>query len=144
MIRVGNQKASRTSEWCDLGRGVRILMRPLVSFEYRAARARAGEILDKYFEGAAELEPFGFPPDALSDASEDEHDYMLIGLTQVMTAVFAAEMVVGAIDGAGDADGVPLPVSRASFGLLFQDSDFLSRFEAHAYKVIFLEADEGE
>ena len=144
MIRVGNQKASRTAEWCDLGRGVSMKMRPLVSFEYRAARARAGEILDKYFEGAEALEPFGFPPDALSGASEDEHDYVLIGLTQVMTATFAAEMVVGELEGVGDADGEPLPVSRSSFGLLFQDSEFLSRFEAHAYKLIFLESNEGE
>nr|WP_321459602.1 hypothetical protein [uncultured Cohaesibacter sp.] len=144
MIRLGGIKTALKAERCDIGRGGSMVMRPLVSFEYRAAQAKAGEILDKFFAGTEVLEPFGIPPYALAAVGDDDRSYQLTGLTQVLTAVFAAEMVVTAWSGIGDEHGNPLSLSRGALGMLFQDGEFLSRFEHHAYRLIFLEASEGE
>ncbi len=144
MIRLGASKSALTATRCDLGRGVSMELRPLVSFEYRAAQAKASKILDQYFDGAEALEPFGIPPHALAGMDEADRDYQLAGLSQVLVAVFAAEIVVTGWDGIGDSDGNALPPSRQAFGLLFQDGEFLRQFEAQAYRLIYLDADEGE
>nr|WP_321482855.1 hypothetical protein [uncultured Cohaesibacter sp.] len=129
---------------CPLGGGVSMTMRPATSFEYRAAQDRAGKMLDAYLESADALAPFGLPPDLLSGASEDNHSHLVTGLTQVLVAVFVAEMVVTDWSGVGDESGDPLPLSQQALCALFQDGAFLHAFEQQAFQRIFLEETEGK
>ena len=144
MIRLDKGRLELKEASRDLGRGVSLIMRPVSAVEYAAAKERASDMVARYLDGGDALGLVGLPPIALGDKSDDDHSYILNGLSRVLIAVYVAEMVVSGWSGVGDSEGKVIDPTLPALGMLFQDNGFLAGFESHAYAALFLEVREGE
>ncbi|WP_373237691.1 hypothetical protein [Cohaesibacter celericrescens] len=144
MIRLNKTRLDLKEGSKDLGRGVSLIMRPVSAVEHAAAKERASDMVSHFLDGSGALSLVGLPEISVGNGSNEDHRYMLNGLSRILIAVYVAEMVVSGWEGVGDEDGKPIDPSLSAFGMLFQDTGFLANFESHAYVSIFLEAREGE
>ena len=126
--------------WIDLGRGVRVRVRPLTAAVYQAAKSRArAEAADLYDHGSA-IEDAGGTILDLPDLA-DEH--MRRGLVEMLIARNLARYGIEAWEGVGLDDDTPAEVTPETLCAFADQPGISERFVLHYLEPLINLATEG-